>query len=338
MFCLKKLLYSTVFALICIFAVNIFAYGDGFKITTYAGEAWPHDMISYELTSHRAEGLEISGRVPVLTPAAGQVGERVENLIEQAISSKIASARESRARSLSFDFEVYFSSPHISIILKSTTTGASAKTEVTSINFDINSGEKLSAADLVGEHIVQLADQLLVEMVRRNPERYNPSFSGMRRDQAFSVTNREIVFWFNEFQLTTGSDGIVPLRLNRASIHEARLRPDQYHTRIGFNLKMIPVGTVLRQLNYTVTANSDVSRVNISYDGEHIIELKVGINNYVRGNRFVRSLETAPVHVGSFVYVPISFFDQILDFVAFGVDNSGNITFASYAITDAWFR
>ena len=102
---------------------------------------------------------------------------------------------------------------------------------------------------------------------------------------------------------------------------------------------MIPVGTVLRQLNYTVSANSDVSRVNISYDGEHIIELNVGVNNYRRGDdRFVRSLETAPVHVGSFVYVPISFFDQILDFVAFSVDSRGNITFASYSVTDDWFR
>ena len=319
--------------------LNIFTSSEGFRITTYASGVWPHDMISYEIRSGRAEGLEIDGRIPVLTPAAGQIGDSVNELIDQAISTKISSARESRSRNLSFDFEVYFSSPHVSIILKSTTTGASAKTEVTSINFNINSGTRLQAADVVGEHIVQLADQLLIEMIRRNPERYNPSFSGMRSNQAFSVTNREIVFWFNEFQLTSDSGGIVPLRFSKSNIHEAHLSPDQYHTRLGFNLKMIPVGTVLRQLNYTVSANSDVSRVNISYDGEHIIELNVGVNNYRRGDdRFVRSLETAPVHVGSFVYVPISFFDQILDFVAFSVDSRGNITFASYSVTDDWFR
>ena len=334
--CLKKLLYSTIFILGCILQLSVFT-PDG-RVTTYASGVWSTDMISYEVTSRRVEGLEIDGRIPLVTSAAGQVGERVNELIDQAISTKISSARESRSRNLNFDFEVFFSAPYISIILESTTTGASAKTEVTSINFNTNSGASLQAADVVGEHIVQLADQLLVEMIRRNPERYNPSFSGMRSDQAFSVTNREIVFWFNEFQLTSGSGGIVPLRLNRSNIHEARLRPDQYHTRLGFNLKMIPVGTVLRQLNYSVAANSDVSRVNIFYDGEHIIELRVGVNNYVRRERFVRSLETAPVHVGSYVYVPISFFDQILDFVAFGVDGRGNITFASYSVTDAWFR
>jgi len=316
---------------------SITTYGQSFTRHAYAGGVWPHDMISYEETSERAEGLEVSGRIPVLTEEAGQVGERVNELIDQAVSAKIASARESRSRSLNFDFEVYFSNPNVSVLIKSTTTGAAAKTEVTSINFNTSSGSRLCAADVVGEHIVRLADQLLIEMIRRNPERYNPSFTGIRREQAFSVTDREIVFWFDEFQLTSNSGGIVPLRLRRADISTVRLTSDQYHTRLGFNLKMIPVGTVLRGLNYSVSANSDVSKVSVFYDSELVIELRVGANNYVRGDRLIRSLETAPVHVGSYVYVPISFFDQILDFVAFSVDSSGTIIFATYSVTDAWF-
>ena len=316
---------------------SITTYGQAPFRHSYTGGIWPHDMISYKETAERAEGLEISGRIPLLTEEAGQVGERVNELINEVISTKITSARESRARRLSFDFEVYFSNPTVSILIKSTTTGAAAKTEVTSINFNTSSGTKLRATDVVGDHIVRLADQLLIEMIRRNPERYNPGFTGMRREQAFSITDREIVFWFDEFQLTSNSGGIVPLRLRRADISTVRLTSDQYHTRLGFNLKMIPIGTVLRGLNYTVSANSDVSKVGVFNDGELVIELKIGTNNYVRGDRLVRSLEAAPIHVGHYVYVPISFFDQILDFVAFSVDNRGTITFATYAVSDAWF-
>ena len=316
-------------------------YGqNNFFETTRTAAVWPGDMIGYEEVDRRDEGLEMYGRIPLLIECSGQVGERVNRLIDNAVAAKVASARESRARSIYFNFETYFSSPHVSIILKSTAASASSKTEVTSINFNINSGEQLSVSDIVGTHVVQLAEGLLEEMIRRNPERYNPSFSGMRRNQAFSVTNRQVVFWFDEFQLTQGSDGIVPLTLRMSNINTVTINRDEVRVRPGFNIKMVPVGRILNGLGYSTSWDGEARQVRIYTDSsrdEFIMELTVGQNNYLLENRLVRSLEAAPEHVNDRVFVPISFFDQIMSLIAYNINNNGSITFASYPVADEWF-
>jgi len=302
---------------------------------------WPNGMIEYEELDRREEGLEMEGRIPSLTHNAGiAVQSRINDVIDHVIASKIADAREMRARTLTFDFDAYFSAPYMSIVLKSTAASASSKTEVVSVNFNTANGETVSAEEVVGAHVVQLADRLLVEMIRRNPERYNPGFAGMRDDQAFSLTNSEIVFWFNEFQLAPGFEGIVPLAMRLRDIREAELSYDEFRVYGGFNLKMIPLPLVLPELGYRLYWNTETARPSVYHNDELIIELIPDVNDYIRESRFAsftRSLEVAPEIRYGRTYVPISFFDQILSLVAYSIDENDNITFASYLVTDDWF-
>ena len=301
--------------------------------------SWPYDMVEYEEIDTREEGLEMEGRIPALTHYARFIQSRINSEIDRIINGKIADAREVRARVLIFDYETAFSAPYMSIILKSTAASASSKTEVVSINFDINTGEFIHAEDVVGPHVVQLADRLLVEMIRRNPERYNPGFAGMRDDQAFSVTDDEITFWFNEFQLAPGFEGIVPLTLRLDDIKEHELSRDDFHIRREFNLKMVPV-RIVEHLGYTFTWHRDPEypRVTIYHNDELVIDLTIGVNDYVRESRFTRVLEAAPELINGTTFVPISFFDQILSLVAYYIDHEDNITFASYPVSDEWFE
>lgn len=300
----------------------------------------PTDMLEhleYEEIDRREEGLELEGRIPYLTQSAGPIHARINSLIDRTVAAKISDAREIRSRSLTFNYEAYFSTPYMSIILKSTAATASSKTEVVSINFNVNTGTLITAEDAVGPHVVQLADRLLLEMIRRDPERYNSGFSGMRTDQAFSLTDREITFWFNEFQLAPGFEGIIPLSLRLDDIKVITLEPHEYHIREGFNLKMVPV-RIVGDLGYDYFWHPDTRSVSVYHNGEFVIEVTDGINNFVRESRFTRSLEAAPEFVYGTTYVPISFFDQILSLVAFSIDDMDNITFASYPVTDAWFE
>ena len=300
--------------------------------------SWPNDMLEYEEIDTREEGLELEGRIPALNDNAGTVQNRVNTAITQTIDAKISDAREVRARSLTFAYEFYFSDPYMSIILKSTATTASSKTEVVSVNFNINNGLLLSATDVVGPHVVQLADRLLVEMVRRDPARYNPNFAGMREDQAFSITDREVTFWFNEFQLAPGYEGVVPLSLRLNDIREVTLARNDYRVRDSFNLKMVPLRHTAEALGYEVIWNPETRGSSVYFNGELVITITPGVNNYIREQRFTRSLEAAPAVINGTTYVPISFFDQILSLVAFSIDNQDNITFASYPVTDDWFE
>ena len=310
---------------------RMFTYGGGSTEHAYMA-IWPDSMIEYYEIDTREEGLELLGRIPALTRHSGALRSKINAEIDQVIAYKTANARESRARILAFSYETCFSYPYMSIILKSTATSASSKTELASVNFNVSTGELIDAVDVVGLHVIQLTDQLLMEMIRRNPERYNPSFAGMREGQAFSITDSEIVFWFNEFQLAPGFEGIVPLTLRLDDIKEVTLNYYEFHTRQNFNLKMIPL-RVVRYLGYTLSWIPEKDRITLHHNGELVIELTPGVNNYVREKRFTRSLEAAPEIIDGTTYVPISFFDQILSLVAFSIDKQGNITFASYSGT-----
>ncbi|MCL2400118.1 MAG: stalk domain-containing protein [Defluviitaleaceae bacterium] len=308
--------------------------------TTLSGRiaAWSDDMIKHEKIDTREEGLEMEGYIPVLTAYAGLLQSRINAEISRIIADKVSDAREMRSRTLAFAYDAYFSAPYMSIILKSTTTSGSSKTEVVSINFNISTGELLNAADVVGPHVVQLADRLLVEMIRRNPEHYNPGFTGMRSNQAFSITDDEIIFWFDEFQLAPGYEGVVSLALHLDDIKAVCLPWDQIHIRENFNLKMVPIGVILEDLGYTIIWNCETKIARIYHGDEFIIELNPEINNYVRDQRFVRSLEAPPeIRNGYYLYVPISFFDQILNLVAYSIEDQERITFVSYPVTDDWF-
>lgn len=304
----------------------------------------PDNIVEYEEIDRREEGLEMEGRIPFISQDSGvsaSVQTQINSEIDRIFALKVSNAREQRSRVLMFDFETYFSRPYMSIILKSTATSASSKTEVASINFNVSSGELIRAEDIVGTHVIELADRLLVERIRRNPERYNPSFAGMRNDQAFSVTDTEIIFWFNEFQLAPGFEGVVPLSLRLDNILEVSLSRDDYHIRREFNVKMVPLN-IIGQLGYNFNWHHGIypepHRVTVYHDDDLVIELTMGVNNYVRESRFTRSLEAAPEFTNGTTYVPISFFDQILSLVSYSIDERDNITFASYPVTDSWFE
>jgi len=344
----KKLLLAalTVFVLLS----SAFVSGDEFYLSdlvTYGNRlsrfrhevTWSEDMIEYIEIDTREEGLEMEGRIPILTQYAVFFQTRINGEIEKIIEGKMADAREARARTLAFDFELAFSEPYMSIILKSTAASASSKTEVVSINFNTKTGELISAEDVVGPQVVQLADRLLVEMIRRNPERYNPSFAGMRKDQAFSVTDDEIIFWFNEFQLAPGFEGIIPLSLRRNEIKEYTLTRDDFRIRREFNLKMVPFN-IVQHLGYSFTwhPHPEYPWISVYHNDELVINLTIGVNDYVRESRFTRSLEAAPELINGTTYVPISFFDQILSLVAYHIDENDRIIFASYPVDDEWFE
>ncbi|MCL2015477.1 MAG: hypothetical protein FWG68_04440 [Defluviitaleaceae bacterium] len=303
--------------------------------------AWSNNMLAYEELDTRREGVELIGRIPFITEDAGNLAERINEQINAIISAKITEARETRARLLSFDYELFFAHPYVSITLKSTITTASSKTDITSINFDVTTGEVLTAADIVGVHVMQLADRLLLERIRRNPASYNPNFDGMPKNQAFSITNTELIFWMNDFQFATGNDSPFTLTLRLNNIKEYVLYRHLYHIRAdGFNLKMVPLRTV-GHLGYEYTWHAETNSTSVFYNGALIIEVVPGVNNYVREERFSRSLEVAPEVLftnGYTTYVPLSFFDQILSLVAFTIDADDNIIFVSYPVTDAWFE
>jgi hypothetical protein len=99
---------------------------------------------------------------------------------------------------------------------------------------------------------------------------------------------------------------------------------------------MVPLRSVCGALGYTVAWSSADKSITVEWPGETHVSMSLDKNDYTLAKRpshektTSRALESAPELMDGITYVPISFFDQILDRVAFSVDESENVVFSCY--------
>ncbi len=180
---------------------------------------WSPDMVSGLPISKREEGLDIKGEVPAISEDFGGSARDLNGRIDEAVLARIRAAKRVRAKTISFAYETYSDTEMISVIILSTVTSATSKTEYDSVNFDPYDGEEMDLTDAAGFDITPLAEKILNERIRRDPERYNASFdtSGIA-ENPFYFEDGTIVILFDDFQLTSSAaDSIneLPLELDR---------------------------------------------------------------------------------------------------------------------------
>jgi hypothetical protein len=253
-----------------------------------------------------------------------------------AVDTRIVAAKEAKARSIHFGYEVYYTPQLVSVIVQSTTTSVTSKNEAFSVNFRPDTGQLVNLTEAVGAGIAPLADKLLTDMVRKNPERYNATFnSATLQYQPFYLTDRQVVLIFDEFQLVATAEGIKEFVIELSQMSSVTISREEYHVQPGgYNLKMVPLRKICEGLGYDIGWDAGNARVMVYQDGVLIIEMESGINLYEVSDRKVRSLEAAPQSIASLygyaLYVPITFFDQILNWVTYTIDENESITFLSY--------
>ena len=286
--------------------------------------------------TRREEGMDLLGYIPVIgTDFAAH--QQINDHIDTAVTHMISEARRVRARSIRFTYQLYTNQTNnvVSVVIYAEVSSVISRQMVQSVNFDITSGRTVSANEAMGVDIVSLGERVLAERIRNNPARYYAAMSVSLHGQSFFRTDNGLVFLFDEFQLSTTRSGIGQIELFDSNIHWATLSPGQYHMHEGgYNLKMIPLRTVLeRQLGYRVEyrwSEWDEMRVEVWHDGRLIIEMQPGFNEYRVMGIMHRSLEAAPMNVNGTVYVPITFFDQILPLTTYSIDSFNSVTFLAY--------
>ncbi|MCL2664217.1 MAG: stalk domain-containing protein [Defluviitaleaceae bacterium] len=292
----------------------------------------PSVMLANKNISRREEGLEMKGVLPELTSLAGALQKPVNALINEAAEKKIKSAKEAKARSIDFAYDVYSTDKIVSIVIRATITNASSRTEVVSVNFDASSekGSSITAAGAVSANAVQLADKLLGERIRRNPENFTYGYTADLKKQAFYITNNHLVFLFDEYLLAPASEGIIPLELRLRDITSVTLSTDDYFIKPGYNVRMIPLRAVCEALGYSLVWDDYGNRMFVILGSRSVTEVAAGVNVFPRDRRSTRTLETAPEMIDGNLYVPVSFFDQVLNLTTYSISEQGNIVFSAY--------
>jgi len=288
------------------------------------------DMIFTLPYEFREEGLDIKGVIPAVSERFGVASKALNERITEVIETKIASAKETKARSIHFSFELYVSRRAVSIIVLSTVTSASSKMEAVSINFNPSGGAKVTLSEAVGYDITPLAKKLLNEMMLRSPERFINPLEQLSKSQAFYLTRDRLILVFDEFQLTKSSEGLTRFEIFLGRVEFVEVSKADYYEWTEYMVKMIPLRQVCVDLGYEIFWQNAERRVDLLQNESIFMSLFLGLNSYAANANKHRTLEAAPVMRGGIVYVPISFFDQILTLVTYSIDEESNITFYSY--------
>jgi len=292
--------------------------------------------LSQRPLTRREEGMDILGYVPDV-PTSFPAHHHINSQINDAVTQMISEARHMRARSIRFTHEHYTNHANnvVSIVIYAEVSSVVSRTLVRSVNFDMSSGWPLTANEAMEmEDVVSLGERILAERVRRDPARYYAARSVNLNSRAFYVTNDGIVFLFDEFQLSSASNGVQSIELRGSNIRRAMVSPLEYHhMEGGYNLLMMPLRNIVEdQLGYYIAYNWDAigMRIEVWNHTRVIIEMRTYFNEYEVIGMLQRSLESAPSNVDGVIYVPITFFNEILPFTTYSIDPFGMVTFLSY--------
>lgn len=286
----------------------------------------------------RQGGLDIYGDVPgeftsYFGPAYSQINKRVEDVIDSLINE----ARRVRARSITFSYQQHETDTVVSILIEADVSSVISRTMVRSVNFNPDTGELVTIRDVMDFDVVPLAERLLADRMRREPENYYATQAIELDTQAFFVNRRGITILFDEFQLSAMVSGIRTLEISGRGIRSIELEPEDVLNTdsVSYGLLMVPLRRVAEGLGYHVEWCSEEQKAIIynrspGVGGQRLAWAHPGYNEYFTP-AIERSLEAAPkIRNGGNMYVPITFFEQILTLTSYTVCSDGNIMFLAY--------
>ena len=286
----------------------------------------------------RQEGLNMTGVIPVLMETFGESYDYVNQRIDGVVATLVGDARRMRARSIYFNHEWHETQDVVSIVIYASITSLINRTLVRSINFCPHTGDELAMSDATANGMILLANRILTDRMRRHPEQFYAAQSVNLERQAFFITNNGLTILFDEFQLSAMVTGYVALELANSSIRTATISMENTYVPIGnnYNLIMVPFRAVSEQLGFEVKWNDELARAELWRNAENgelqlLTWMSPGINSYHTPD-MQRSLEAAPyLSSHNAIYVPITFFEQILALSVYSIDQYDNITFLVYS-------
>ena len=309
--------------------------GNNATTVTSTPQRWDEStMLTERSLTRRQEGLEIRGTVPHLTSEFGTSYERINAYIANyAVSSLIENARSgmTRARSVSFSHETHSSGNVVSLVIFAEIDSSVPRTIVRTVNFSSTNGRVLCLREAINMDITPIIERKTAEMIRSNPEHYYAAQSVCLEDLSFYVTDSRVVVLFNGLSLSTRDANVSSISFVRRNLHSFSISRNEYRVRdYGYSIKRIPLRAVSEGLGFTIAWDPETSTAAVLQNRQTVAELTLGYNNFTSSGGVIISLEEGPLIVGNRLYVPITFFDQVLPLTVYSVSSTGRITFVTY--------
>ncbi len=286
----------------------------------------------------KESNIEISGELPVFTGLTynGRNHIGLQNILNERITrlynAKVTKAKKSGYKTLAFSFAFKEYGDYSTVLLYSGQNlkdNKDNKESVDAISYSLALGKPLELKDVLGVNAVVLCDKIIADEIKKNPDKYNPDFDGITPSQNFYVENNNLVLLFNENEIASAKDGIQQITIDLNNVKTIVLEKTGYYVMPNyFELKMVPLRAVCDGLDYAVSWNEATKAIEVT-KGDFSTSLTIGKNAYTKGKAQSRSLETVPVLKNGVCYVPVSFFEVILD-AKYTIGDNLQITFSCY--------
>lgn len=310
---------------------------------TYADDIvsdYRQKFIENSVIQNKFADTVISGNLPMVTGLSSTLLQKdLNEKIKEIYEHHLGKITESDI-SITFNYDIKIDNVKIGginneivsfLIYSEASSGSVPFKRVSSINYSELTEKiiNITSGPALGPNAVKLANKFIKNEIKQNPNRYNSNFTSITEDQSFALENENIIIYFDEYEIAPGSEGIIEFQIPKKGISNYYMSKDQYYTKTLYNLKMIELNRVAKWFGYTLVWDGLERKVYISRNKQLITTITIGYNGYNKGRLAIRSLETAPEIYKDRTYVPISFFEEILD-QSYSVDQYGTVTFSEY--------
>lgn len=303
----------------------------------------PFELEDFELSNSftsrpvdaKINGITVKGFLPLVTGYHnGSLQKEMNRLFESYFDSIVGSLSTS-AKALTFSFETKEFGNYFSFVIYASEQSSFSNHWVRTVNISKTEQKILTVNSVFGPNGVKVVNKFIEKQINPEESKYNTNFKGIDDNAAFYMTDEEMVLLFDKYAIAAGSYGIVEFILPVSSVKNVVIQKDEdYFVQSEYNLKMVKLSEVAPEFGYTLKWTQADETVDVIYQDTIVSSFKLGVNRYQKGKLQARALEMSPELVGDRTYVPLSFFDVILD-ISYSVNPDGDIVFSAYTETYA---
>lgn len=280
--------------------------------------------------------VKITGKKPVLQ---NYTNAKVQKQVNQAIDDIFAMRLkniEDNGNGAKFSYEIIenTTSGIISLLIYTEEESDSMNQYVDTINFNADSIIKITDKNALDANGVKLANDYIVGIIKENPEKYSSNFKGIDENQDFYIDGKKLILLFDKYEIAPGTEGITIIEMDYNNVININVKNSDYIIKPDYKVKMIQLVQItdIKKLGYTLDWDAKTGAIEVSQNNRLVATMKIGSEFYSKGNRQKKALEYSPEIIDNRTYVPISFFEEILDFTYYVYEN-GDIVFSKY-LTD----
>lgn len=266
--------------------------------------------------------ITVTGNVPVIKNLTNPVFQsKFNTAIENTYNKLINNASANKIKNLKLSYDIVIDGSYLSVILYATNPANSAS-NINTLVINKDNNNYASINSILGSNGVNYSNKVIEYKIKNDKTTKYYSTPTVTNDSQFFYKNGNITILFGAGTIAPASKGVRSFEIQRNKLKNVIIKPINYYSKPGYNVKMVPLRSTIESLGYSLSFNSSNNRISIS-KGNFTTYLTVGRNSYTKGNTSPRQLEFAPEIRNGYTYVPISFFGQILDLL-FSVDAANN--------------